>query len=436
MEDVQSALEHDDVGLVRKRRITRSRAVWADNKVRCAVLAVLAIYVCIVVVAVYPNVTNRPQTAPILLLVIQGFRWDYLTLDDSSLTPNLRFLINNGLHVEHLVPVFPSKTVTNLWSLVTGLFAESHGVLSESMYDADLQSWFNVSNSSSSWWGGTPLWRTAASLGHYVCVYDWPGCDPSQDVCASNAVNNVTAIVDAIAAHVDDPMLPFVSATFRAVRDAAATYGPLSPELIQTVGQVDSVMGQFIRELQQKGLFDRINLVIASDHGLVQLEGVFYLDDYIIPLQQRADVLDWSPVLTVEPTSAANIDYILTATTNLFPYMTVYAKQDIPENYHYKRNRRVPAVVTVFDPGWAVSSRYDSHTPPGRLSIGQEGYDPVTAVTHGMLIGTGPSFRRGVELVSVELIHVYTLMSHLLAIRAPVSNNGSYGVWFDGLNWV
>ena len=36
------------------------------------------------------------------------------------------------------------------------------------------------------------------------------------------------------------------------------------------------------------------------------------------------------------------------------PNMVVYHKEDIPERLHYKNNERVPSIVVVADPGYAV----------------------------------------------------------------------------------
>lgn len=35
-------------------------------------------------------------------------------------------------------------------------------------------------------------------------------------------------------------------------------------------------------------------------------------------------------------------------------HMTVYLREDIPEELHYKNNDRVPSVVAVADPGFSV----------------------------------------------------------------------------------
>ncbi len=63
----------------------------------------------------------RPQSGPqtIILVSIDGFRWDYL---DRGVTPNLARLAREGVRARSMVPVFPTKTFPNHYSIVTGLY--------------------------------------------------------------------------------------------------------------------------------------------------------------------------------------------------------------------------------------------------------------------------------------------------------------------------
>ena len=67
------------------------------------------------------------QPKPYVLLVsFDGFRWDYLNRD---ITPNLEKVIENGVRASSLRPVFPSKTFPNHISIITGMYAENHGII-------------------------------------------------------------------------------------------------------------------------------------------------------------------------------------------------------------------------------------------------------------------------------------------------------------------
>ena len=70
----------------------------------------------------------------VLLISLDGFRWDYRSKAD---TPNLDFLAENGVSSESFIPVFPSKTFPNHLSIVTGYYPENHGIISNNMYDPE-----------------------------------------------------------------------------------------------------------------------------------------------------------------------------------------------------------------------------------------------------------------------------------------------------------
>lgn len=52
---------------------------------------------------------------------------------------------NLGVHTSHLLNVFPTKTFTNHFSIATGLYPETHGVLSNELFDLKLQKDFGYS---------------------------------------------------------------------------------------------------------------------------------------------------------------------------------------------------------------------------------------------------------------------------------------------------
>ncbi|CAJ0955282.1 unnamed protein product [Ranitomeya imitator] len=68
----------------------------------------------------------------LILVSFDGFRADYLL--NFSL-PNLQEFIDDGVLVREVKNVFITKTFPNHYSIVTGLYAESHGIVANSMYD-------------------------------------------------------------------------------------------------------------------------------------------------------------------------------------------------------------------------------------------------------------------------------------------------------------
>lgn len=81
-----------------------------------------------------PNdVPTNTSWAPLILISSDGFRWDYL--QRNPVAPNIQRLIANGVHARSMRPSFPSKTFPNHYTLVTGLYPSSHGIIDNTMYD-------------------------------------------------------------------------------------------------------------------------------------------------------------------------------------------------------------------------------------------------------------------------------------------------------------
>ena len=72
-------------------------------------------------------------TQPTVILVsYDGFRWDYM---EKVHTPNLNFIASNGIKAKHLLNTFVTKTFPNHFTLVTGLYEESHGIVANTFFE-------------------------------------------------------------------------------------------------------------------------------------------------------------------------------------------------------------------------------------------------------------------------------------------------------------
>ena len=97
------------------------------------------------------------QRTPTLLVSLDGFRADKLNEYVAS-NPNCNFakIINNGAKADYMTPSFPSLTFPNHFTLVTGLYMESHGIVGNSVYDVELNESVNFLSGTDTlnpkWW--------------------------------------------------------------------------------------------------------------------------------------------------------------------------------------------------------------------------------------------------------------------------------------------
>ena len=115
----------------------------------------------------------------LLIMLVDGFRWDYVSLDHTL--KGFPKIIKNGVHAQYVTPIFPALSYPNWYTITTGLYAESHGMIQNNFYDRVRNDSFlmgphpNVSHTH--WWNHTePLWINAEKQGVRTSMYMWDGC--------------------------------------------------------------------------------------------------------------------------------------------------------------------------------------------------------------------------------------------------------------------
>lgn len=386
-----------------------------------------------------------PADRPIVILVsIDGWRWDYLDRDDA---PAIATLAANGVRAEGLIPQFPSKTFPNHYTIATGLRLASHGIISNNMRAPDLPGEFGMSNrdviADPRWWGGEPIWNTVERQGQLAAPMFWPGSEAAiggrhatywmpfeNDMPHGERVSRMLGWLE----RPERERPAFLSLYFSVVDTAGHRHGPESAEVREAIADVDRSIGELVAGVGRIGLADRVHYVLVSDHGMAPLspDRTIVLDDYIDVA--AVEVIDWAPVLGLAPRDG-NVDALYLALKDKHPRLAVYRSHDLPAAYGLAGHARLPAVVGIADDGWHIASKVDvnrwgsgERSPPG----GNHGYDARLKSMQGLFIASGPRIRAGVVVPPFENIHIYEFMCALLGVT-PATNDGDPAVTRDML---
>ena len=81
----------------------------------------------------------------VFIISVDGYRYDFHKIAN---TPNLNKLRAEGVHAERMIPIYPTKTWPNHQSMMTGLYSESHGIVSNNFWDPVFQELFKINNNS------------------------------------------------------------------------------------------------------------------------------------------------------------------------------------------------------------------------------------------------------------------------------------------------
>src|ERR1700757_2574893 len=126
-----------------------------------------------------PNSEAAQKAHYLVLVSLDGFRWDYAKRDGAT---HLLALGQKGVWApEGMLPSYPSLTFPNHFTIVTGLYPEHHGLVANSFYDESKQARYASSDpkavTDGSWYSGVPIWSLAESQGMRTACLFWPGSE-------------------------------------------------------------------------------------------------------------------------------------------------------------------------------------------------------------------------------------------------------------------
>ncbi|MFK7847717.1 MAG: ectonucleotide pyrophosphatase/phosphodiesterase [Rhodothermales bacterium] len=363
----------------------------------------------------------------VILISLDGFRADYLDLYP---TTHISHLIKEGVRAEALIPAHPTKTFPNHYTIVTGLYPANNGIVANVMYDPVFDETFSMSVrrevEKARWWEGEPLWVTAEKQGVRAATYFWPGSEaPIKDtrptfwkrydgsVPGNARVDEVLGWLD-----LDENKQPrFITLYFSDVDSESHRYGPHSEEAVAAIGRVDEYIGRLLSGIAARGLDDRVNIVLVSDHGMAQTsdEKIIYLEDYID--ESEIQLIEKTPMLMLNAIND-DLQQIYEQLENAHPAMHVYLAADYPADWHWEEHRRIPELVAEIEEGWSIVTNRDDYEA-GRASImpGAHGYDRRLASMQAIFVAQGPAFEQGKQVAAFENIHIYPLIAHLLDLQ-------------------
>ncbi|KAJ8026884.1 Ectonucleotide pyrophosphatase/phosphodiesterase family member 5 [Holothuria leucospilota] len=394
------------------------------------------IYFILLVIFVWTTASaGEHMKGPLLLVVgMDSFRWDFL---DRAETPNFDYLVENGVRAEHLVNVFPTKRAPNWYTIVTGLYPESHGIVNNHVYDPKIDpdepvlAIVNRIEDPALWGNAEPIWITNQRQGGVSGVLNFPA---AMTVAYDGMVANFTTNkylndtkneerVDMIVELFARGAVNFGMIYYSDVDRACHKYGPESPKVVGVVEEMDDIVGYLVKKLKESNLYDVMNIMFVADHGQrnVYPKQTVFLNEYVDPSLYFG--FQDSPVYSIFPHNVSQTQYIV---NNLMRAnnLTVYTKDTIPEKYHYRNNDRIPPILLMADRGWNVAQS-NSEEPYWKKTIGEHGYGNDDPKMWPFFVARGPAFKKGhTNAEAFDTVDLYSIMCHIMKLE-PAPHNGS-----------
>jgi len=395
-----------------------------------------------------------------LLLSLDGFRADFLT---QNLTPTLNAFIRSGISPPYMTPAFPSLTFPNHFTLVTGLYPESHGVVGNTFWDPSVGKEFYYTDPDRSmqpeWWAAEPIWATAEQAGVRSAIHMWPGSEAHLGVKEAEFVDafnghedlgrkverilgwlDLPGDLDAEAESEGGPKRPqLIAAYVPNVDQDGHKFGPNSTEIRSTIRKVDDMLSTLFAGIAARNLTEIVNIIVVSDHGMAttSTSRLLQLDD-LVDTSLIAHTDGW-PLYGLRPynTSSAHLEELyesVLAKSLLQQFkgkFDVYLRdRNMPTEFHFTANPRIAPLWLVPKTGWAIVPKSEFDVPSSlALGIpyaprGLHGYDPNHPLMRAIFVARGPAFPHvgGSKVAPFGNVEVYNVVCDSLGLEGRTGN--------------
>ncbi|XP_028298648.1 ectonucleotide pyrophosphatase/phosphodiesterase family member 2-like isoform X1 [Gouania willdenowi] len=368
---------------------------------------------------------------PLIMLSVDGFRASYLK-KGPAVIPHIHKLRTCGTSSPYMRPVYPSKTFPNLYTLATGLYPESHGIVGNTMHDPVFNATFSLRTREKlnhRWWAGQPIWITAEKQGVKAGTFFWPWVIPLE--------RRILTILRWL--HLPDHERPYVYAVHSEQPDTFGhRLGPLSSELDNPLREIDNIIGHLMNGLKQMNLHRCVNVIIVGDHGMEEAhcDRTEFLSSY--PLNIDEIQLIPGSLGRIRPRDPKSSTYdprvVVANLTCKMPtqHFKPYLKQHLPKRLHYANNRRIEDVHLLMERKWHIARKMPEKLRNRCGFFGDHGFDNKITSMRTIFMGHGPSFKFQKMVPEFDNIELYNVMCDLLGLT-PAPNNGTHGSLNDML---
>jgi predicted AlkP superfamily pyrophosphatase or phosphodiesterase len=168
-------------------------------------------------------------------------------------------------------------TFPNHYTIVTGLYPESHGIVANEFYDPILKDNFVYTNPNKSfdskWWKGEPIWVTTVKQNQKSGVSMWVGSSSVIDghtptyLHSFNASTNLDESIDHLIGWLDmklEDRPTFLAGYVGIIDHAGHRFGPDSREVNEALKIADGFVKNLLSKIEERNLTDIVNIIFVS----------------------------------------------------------------------------------------------------------------------------------------------------------------------------
>lgn len=378
-----------------------------------------------------PDMRDRPY---LILVSIDGFRWDYQDLVD---TPALDEIAASGVRAESMLPVFPTLTFPNHYSIATGLYPANHKLIGNHFPNKERTRFYSLADRTAVqdgyWYGGQPIWVAAEKSGMVSAAYFFVGSEAPVDATPLTYWHDFDASIpgsERVRQTLQWLSMPsarrphMITLYFEDVDTATHDYGPGSQQSFAAIEKVDGYLQELIDGIHALPISDQTYVVVVSDHGQTAfltdaepfiIDTVANLND-VIPIDHET-----SAFLYFKNPDKARAVSIRDAINGAWDHGRAMLPEDTPAAWQVNSEAGFADVIVQADPGYAV---YTSEEHVRDDAVGGHGWPPESKDMHGIFLASGRRLPQGARIESIKNIDVYPLMMEILGLPITTPIDG------------
>jgi hypothetical protein len=364
----------------------------------------------------------------VVLVSIDGFRHDY---QDRFETPALDRIATSGVRAESLIPVYPTLTFPNHYSIATGLYPANHGLVDNTFYSRDRSRRFALSDRAAvqdgSWYGGDPLWVVAERNGMVSAAFFFVGTEAdvrgirptywkpfNASIQSSQRVDQVLEWL----ALPEERRPHLVTLYFEDVDATSHSTGVRSPLVGQAIARVDAQIGRLLDGIADSPVAENTYIIVVSDHGQADYRNTppFVLEDLVDLSGMRVVDHGTSVSLYFDKPDLGRALSISAMINERWRHGQAVIPGEAPDPWVIPEGSRFADVIVQADPRYAVASRHGE-----TLNEASHGWPPGFSDMHGVFLATGPRLPSGRRVAAFENIDIYPFVLDILGLDIPGS---------------
>jgi ectonucleotide pyrophosphatase/phosphodiesterase family member 5 len=367
----------------------------------------------------------------VILISFNGFRYDFNNTDTLN---NFNFIKENGVSAFSLKPVFPTTSLPNQYSAITGMYADNHGIIANSFKNPFNNNYFSINFIASlkedNWYNGEPFWTTAKRNGINTGTCFWAGSEtdnqnkrPDYYLESDNKYNYLQRIDKAVEwlnkEYSERPH--FIALDFEEIDLTTHRFGIGSLELSYSLGITDSILGYLFEKLRSINLFDSTNIIIISDHGIMDFNGSNTINIDSLLTGMNYEIQNYGAFMMIN--AEKKVQYkIYNKLKEKCHYYRVFLKKEIPASLHYSRHPFISPILIIADPGYVLTDSISETKINNIKAI--NGYDNNELNMHGIFYAMGPGFKKNYKTSTLKIIEIYPLLCKLFNITPRYNIDG------------